>query len=90
MHCCCTATPPYKIELSPFEMMFGRTLNDHLPSSPYKIRKEWIEIKDMREQAMAKRHVRNVEQYNHHTKSLPPLAVGDIVAIQTQHGSRPT
>ena len=83
-------TPVQDINMSPSEMLYGRTLKDHLPSAPKQIRKEWLEIRAMREVAMAKRHVRHLEQYNPHTRSLDPLVVGDIVAIQAQQGSKPT
>ena len=82
-------TPVQDIGMSPSEMLFGRNLNAHLPSAPYQIRKEWSQIADAREQALGKRHIRNTKRYNEHTRALQPLAIGDKVAIQNQHGTNP-
>ena len=39
---------------------------------------------DLREQALARRHILKQEQLSHSTKPLPPLATGDLVRIQDQ------
>ena len=70
-------------------MLYGRSIKDHLPLAPQMMRPEWSDIADKREQGMAKRHVRSAERYNEHAKHLTPLQVGDIVAVQNQHGKSP-
>ena len=77
-------SPVYDIGESPASMLFGHTLRDHLPTAPYKMRREWTDIADKREIAFAKRHVRNSTRYNEHAKPLEPLSIGDIVSIQNQ------
>ena len=82
-------TPVQDVNMSPSEMLFGHTLKDHLPSAPVRMRHEWSQIADAREEGLAKRHLRSQERYNSHTSQLEPLAVGDIVAIQNQRGNAP-
>ena len=84
-------TPVADINMSPAVMLYGRPIRDHLPAlrQHYTIRKEWTEIRDLREAAMAKRHMRNEQFYNKHTSELPELDIGDCVIIQNQHGSYP-
>ena len=70
--------------LSPAEVIFGRRLRDHLPLQPQKFqpRAEWRLEADQREKAYAKRHLLKHEQLTVGSKALPPLTVGDNVAIQ--------
>ena len=84
-------TPLADIDMSPAVMLYGRPIRDHLPAlrQHYTIRKECTEIRDLREAAMAKRHMRNEQFYNKHTSELPELDIGDCVIIQNQHGSYP-
>ena len=84
-------TPVADLNISPAVMLFGRPIRDHLPAllSTHKIRPEWTEIRNLREAAMAKRHMRNEYFYNHGTKQLSQLNVGDPVQVQNQHGSMP-
>ena len=84
-------TPVADINMSPAVMLYGRPIRDHLPAlrQHYTIRKEYTEIRDLREAAMAKRHMRNEQFYNKHTSELPELDIGDCVIIQNQHWSYP-
>ena len=82
-------TPLQDVNISPAVMLFGRAIKDHLPSSPNKIRVEWKKIAEMREDALAKRHIRNVEKYNYQSRELQPLCVGDAVILQNQYGNSP-
>ena len=82
-------TPVQDVDQSPAMMLYGRNLKDQLPSVPLRMRKEWSDIANRREQGMAKRHIRNAERYNEHTKCLSPLEVGDVVALQNQSGKSP-
>ena len=84
-------TPLKDIDLSPAQILFGRTLKDHTPTVPElcKIRPEWILQANEREFALRKRNSKMVEEYNRHTKSLPELTVSDHVAVQNQRGHHP-
>ena len=84
-------TPVADIQISPAVMLYGRPIRDHLPAllSTHTIRREWTEIRDLREAAMAKRHMRNEQFYNRGTKQLSELNIGDSVQVQNQHGSLP-
>ena len=77
--------------LSPAQILFGRVLRDFLPIQPGKFapRPEWRLAADQRAAAFAKRHVTKHEQLHHGAKDLPPLLVGDHVAIQDQTGKTP-
>ena len=70
--------------LSPSMVIFGRMLRDHLPLQQEKFqpRAEWRMEADQREKALMKRHVLKHEQLSSHSRPLPPLAIGDCVAIQ--------
>ena len=85
-------TPLQDIGLSPAQLLYGRTLRDSLPTleEAQRIRPEWRLLAEEREQALAKRHIRNIEHYDEHVKTLPPLHIGDTVFIQNQTGPRPT
>ena len=66
-------------------------MRDFLPIQPGKFapRPEWRLAADQRAAAFAKRHVTKHEQLHHGTRQLPPLVVGDHVAIQDQTGKTP-
>ncbi len=85
-------TPLQDIGLSPAQLLYGRNMKDCLPTleEAMRIRPEWRMVAEDREKALAKRNVRNMEMYNVHTKELPPLDIGDEVAVQNQTGPRPT
>ena len=84
-------TPVADLNMSPAVMLYGRPIRDHLPAllTSHSIRPEWSDIRNLREAAFAKRHMRNENFYNHGTKQLAPLRVGDSVQVQNQHGSMP-
>lgn len=84
-------TPHQDLGLSPAEMLYGRTIKDHLPilREKHQIHKRWRETKELRERAMAKRHVLNQRQYNTHSRPLQELQVGESVQVQNQEGPYP-
>ena len=84
-------TPVQDLNMSPAKMLYGRVIKDHLPAlrDKYPIRKEWKEIGEMRERAMAKRHMRQEQFYNPHCRPLRELQVGDFVQMQDQEGHYP-
>ena len=84
-------TPLQGINESPAQLLYGRQLRDHLPSTSEKleIREEWRQLAQDREKALRRRHVQSGEQYNEHTRNLPPLQIGDIVYVQNQVGANP-
>ena len=77
---------------SPAQLLYGRRLRDHMPSfaDALKMRPEWIQLAEDRERALAKRHLRSIESYNHNTRNLVDLKVGDHVLVQNQTGVHPT
>ena len=91
-------TPDRDIGLSPAEMLYGRSLKDFLPSKPDKfiqpqydnLRKEWKDVAEWREKALAKRGTKIMDKLNEHTNELPGLSVGDHVLIQNQLGNNPS
>ena len=90
-------TPDRDIGLSPAEMLYGRSLKDFLPSKPdnliqplyNNLRKEWKDVAEWREKALAKRGTKIMDKLTEHTKELPDLSVGDHVLIQNQLGNNP-
>ena len=84
-------TPIQGLNVSPAQLLFGRTLRDHLPSLPSSldIRSEWQMLSEDRERALAKRHLQSIVRYNEHTKPLPQLSIGETVSVQNQTGSHP-
>ena len=64
--------------LSPGQMIFGRTLCDHLPLQPgaCHVRQEWRLDASRREAALAHQRVLKHRQLSHGTKPLPPLKAG--------------
>ena len=84
-------TPLQDIDLSPAQLLYGRTLRDCIPTmaEANKVRPEWRMVAEDRERALAKRNIVNMERYNEHTRYLPELHVGDAVAVQNQTGPRP-
>ena len=84
-------TPVLDADISPAVMLYGHPIRDHLPSvlSKERIRHEWTAIRDLREEAMAKRNHRNASTFNEHTQPLEQLEIGDRVRIQNQTGPSP-
>ena len=85
-------TPDRDTRMSPAEYVFGRPVNDLLPTGDNwtdSFGDDWKRTMQARELAVAGRHERCYEKLNEHTKQLPPLMIGDHVAIQNQHGNNP-
>ena len=84
-------TPHQDLGLSPAEMLYGRVIRDHLPilREKYQIYKRWRGIRELRERAMAKRHLLNQNHYNIHSHPLRELQVGESVQVQNQEGPLP-
>ena len=81
-------TPDRDTMLSPAQVVFGRNIRDFMPVLPqqYKPRSEWLLTMEQREVALARRHAKQGDLLNEHTKQLTPLKVSDIVMIQNQRG----
>ena len=79
--------PDPRTGLSPAQIIFGKTLRDHLPAplSRHQPRPEWRLKAQQREAALTKGLSRMDEHYRTAAKDLPPLPVGTIVAIQDPH-----
>ena len=75
--------------LSAAQIIFGRELRDHLPAlvSKYQPRQEWRLEADLRARALARRHGKMETWLKHGARALPPLAIGDMVAVQDQSQS---
>ena len=83
-------TPCQQTGISPATALFGRSIRDHLPLDDLKLRKEWQEIADKRDEALAKRHlIQQKTPPGRPRGPLPQLDVGDSVQLQNQHGNRP-
>ena len=85
-------TPDRDTHLSPAMCLFGRPIRDFIPIHPgkYQPHKTWQDTLMAREEALRNRHMRDVERLSEHTRTLPPLHVGDSVRIQNQTGPHPT
>ena len=84
-------TPCRDLGVSPSNILFGRNLKDHLPSTTenLKVRKEWRFDREMREQALAVKFARIERDMSGGARNLTSLEVGDIVQIQDQRGNTP-
>ena len=84
-------TPDRDTNLSPAQCIFGRPIRDFIPIVPGRFmpHKTWQETAANREEALRNRHMKCAERLNEHTRSLPPLIVGDQVRIQNQIGPQP-
>ena len=85
-------TPDRDTSLSPAQVIFGRNLRDFLPSPQTRLKPqpEWIQLREDREKALAKRAITNMERLDQNTRALPRLAVGDSVLVQNQVGNHPS
>ena len=74
-------TPSPDSGISPAQCLFGRQIKDFIPihRNRYNPHPTWREMLDKREEALRNRHQRMQEVWSEHTKSLPPLKVGDFV-----------
>ena len=77
--------------VSPAQILFGRELKDFLPFAPGKggIREEWKIVADEREIALARKHYKDLERLEAHTKELGELEIGQSVSVQNQVGNKP-
>ena len=76
---------------SPALILFGRPIRDPIPilMGRYQPHDTWKELLTYREKALAKRHSREHEMWTEHTRTLPPLRIGDHVYIQNLVGNQP-
>ena len=87
-------TPDPDCKLSPAQVMFGRPLRDAFSfvnqlekfSNPY-IRPTWREAWQEKEAALRQRYHRTSEALKKHSRSMPPLSVGDRCYVQNQAGN---
>ena len=84
-------TPCRDLGVSPSNILFGRNLKDHLPTTTenLKVRKEWRFDREMREQALAVKFAEIERSLGKGARDLPSLDVGDMVQIQNQRGNAP-
>ena len=84
-------TPCKDLGVSPAQVLYGRSLRDHLPTPMdcLKQRKEWIMLKDDREKALATKYGHVQKELERHAHPLPPLPVGVVVQVQNQRGKDP-
>ena len=83
-------TPDRDTGLSPAVALMGRQLRDFLPIPKQNLMGEmWTQVLGAREEALAKRALRNHAKWSENTKPLEPLRVGDHVLIQNQTGNHP-
>ena len=73
---------------SPAQMVFGRTLRDHIPCLPYKYaaNADWCVLQESNEQIMANSREVEGEKLARNTRRLQNLPIGTPVAIQTSQG----
>ena len=85
-------TPDRDTGRSPSQVIFGRELRDFIPAPMirYKQHPRWLLLQEDREKALRKRALRNIENLNIHSRTLPKLNVHDIVQIQNQVGCKAT
>ena len=84
-------TPDKDTKFSPAMCIFGHPIRDFIPILPgrYIPHTTWRETLSAREEALRIRHMKDAERWTEHTKSIPPLIVGDYVRIQNQTGNNP-
>ena len=82
-------TPSTGTKMSPSEVVFGRQLKDLLPIIPGKLRVNplWHDLLKIREDAVARRHLKRGEELSEHSRNKKGLLVGTRVSIQNQHGN---
>jgi hypothetical protein len=84
-------TPCKDLGVSPAQILYARSLRDHLPSLQGRLlqRKEWILLKSDREKTLLVKYGKVKESLDQHTRVLAPLMVGNIVQVQNQRGRNP-
>ena len=89
-------TPDHESGVSPAEVVMGKKLTDAFKFRQLKdvftdedVRPQWHEAWESKEKAFRTRFTKNLERRKEHALPLPPLAVGQRVLIQSQHGNDP-
>ena len=79
------------IKFSPAMCIFGHPIRDFIPILPgrYIPHTTGCQTLSAREEALRICHMKDAERWTEHTKSIPPLIVGDYVRIQNQTGKNP-
>ncbi len=91
-------TPDPISKLSPAEIVFGRKLRDTIPRLDKsinvfhnsKIRPAWTKAWEEKEIGLRTRYQGSQQRLAEHSKTLPPLQVGDNVSVQNQTGNKPS
>ena len=85
-------TPHNDCRISPAQMVFGRTLRDHIPCLPYKYAASanWCVSQELKKMMMTKSREVDGEKSARNTRSLQSLPMGTPAAIQNQSGRYPT
>ena len=81
--------PDCDTKRSPTQVLYARQLKDSLPCHPdkLKLRPEWLLTTELREKALAKRHISIHSKLLSKSKQLKPLQVMDVVQVQNQRGA---
>ena len=83
-------TPDRDLGLFPAQVIFGMHIKDTLPLSQgeYKPRQEWLLTREMKEQALVRRHLQQGAVWAEHTRELSDLEIGTVVKTQNQTGPK--
>ena len=81
-------TPDRDTKRSPAMILYARQLKDSVPCHPDKLRlrPEWLFTADLRDRALAKRHLSIKTELTAKSRPLPPLELNDVVQVQNQRG----
>ena len=84
-------TPHQDCRRSSAQMVFGRTLRDHIPCLPHKYaaNADWCVAQELRERMMAKSRVLDSDTMARNMGRTQHLPVGTMVTIQNQSGRNP-
>ena len=79
------------LQVSPAQILFGRELRDFTPCPPGRgrLREEWRIIAEDRERALARKHCKDLERLEAHTRELGELEIGQSVCVQNQVENKP-
>ena len=83
-------TPIQGVGLSPAQILFHRSLRDHIPTNPCMLRPhpQWVIAARHRERALEQRNIDQQERYNTFTRDLQPLAIGTNVLVQEHNNKK--
>ena len=76
-------------KVSPAQIVFGRSLRDHIPKVRYTPNEYWTQLAAKREDCFLKRHYLRGEKLDCVARKLKDLVSGDHVYIQDQAGKTP-